>query len=127
MFNYSEARATAEVIIGEFGESATLAKLGTDAGYDPNTGDPISSTPSSYVDGVVTPLLEYDTQTRSGASEEAGATILSGDKFCFFHSAEAPEIGMVLTVNGKDWRVVSIVDLTSVGGVNVFRKLQMRR
>ena len=127
MFDYSEARATAEAIIGEFGESATLSKPGTDAGYDPNTGDPIPSTPGSYVNGLVTPLLEYDTQTRSGASEEAGETILSGDKFCFFHSAEAPEIGMALTINGHDWRVVSIVDLTSVDGVNVFRKLQLRR
>ena len=34
---------------------------------------------------------------------------------------------MALTINGHVWRVVSIVDLTSVDGVNVFRKLQLRR
>lgn len=127
MFDYGEARATAEAIIGEFGEAATLTKPWIEAGYDPITGAPVPAVPSFDVEGLVTPLLEYDTQTRSGATETGGGTILSGDKFCFFHSTAAPEIGMVLTVNGKDWRVVSIVDLTSVGGVNVFRKLQMRR
>ena len=121
MFDYSEARATAEAIIGEFGESATLSKPGTDAGYDPNTGDPVPSTPGSYVNGLVTPLLSYK------SSEIDGELIQAGDSYCFFHSDEAPGIGMVLTINGHDWRVVSIVDLTSVDGVNVFRKLQLRR
>ena len=121
MFDYGEARETAEALIGEFGESATLAKPGTDAGYDPNTGDPIPSTPGSYVDGLVTPLLSYK------STEVDGELIQAGDSYCFFHSDEAPEIGMILTVNWLDWRVVSIVDLTSVDGVNVFRKLQLRR
>ena len=53
--------------------------------------------------------------------------IQSGDSYCFFHSEDEPEIGMLPTDNGKAWRVVSIIELTSVGGVNVFRKLQMRR
>ena len=121
MFNYSEARATAEALIGEFGESATLVKPGTDAGYDPNTGDPIPSAPGSYVDGLITPLLSYK------STEVDGELIQTGDSYCFFHSDEAPEIGMALTINGHDWRVVSIVDLTSVDSVNVFRKLQLRR
>lgn len=121
MFDYSEARATAEALIGEFGESATLVKPGTDAGYDPNTGDPIPSIPGSYVNGLVTPLLSYK------STEVDGELIQTGDSYCFFHSTEAPVIGMILTVNGHDWRVVSIVDLTSVDGVNVFRKLQLRR
>ena len=121
MFDYSEARAAAEALIGEFGESATLSKPGTDAGYDPNTGDPIQSIPGSYVTGLVTPLLSYK------STEIDGELIQAGDSFCFFHSDEAPEIGMALTINGHDWRVVSIVDLTSVDGVNVFRKLQLRR
>ena len=121
MFNYSEARATAEALIGEFGESATLVKLGTDAGYDLNIGDLISSTLGSYVDGLVTPMLSYK------STEVDGELIQTGDSYCFFHSDEAPEIGMALTINGHDWRVVSIVDLTSVDGVNVFRKMQLRR
>ena len=121
MFDYGEARETAEALIGEFGESATLAKPGTDAGYDPNTGDPIPSIPGSYVNGLVTPLLSYK------STEIDGELIQAGDSYCFFHSTEAPAIGMILTVNGLDWRVVSIVDLTSVDGVNVFRKLQLRR
>lgn len=127
MFDYSEARATAEAIIGEFGEEAFIVKPDTEGGYDPETGDPIAGQPGYEIKGLVSPLLDYDTITQSGASEADGGTVLSGDKFCFFHSTEEPEIGMVLTVNGRAWRVVSIVDLTSVGGVNVFRKLQLRR
>ena len=121
MFDYSEARATAEALIGEFGESASLIRKGNDAGFDVNTGDPIPAVPDYQIDGVVTPLLSYK------STEVDGELIQTGDSYCFFHSTEAPVIGMSLTINGHDWRVVSIVDLTSVEGVNVFRKLQLRR
>ena len=121
MFDYADARVTAEALIGEFGQGVVLVKKGNDGGYDPETGDPIAPTLDTQIGGVVTPLLSYK------SAEVDGELIQSGDSYCFFHSDDEPEIGMLLTDNGKVWRVVSIIELTSVGGVNVFRKLQMRR
>lgn len=125
-FDYDKARLTAEKLIDKFGAGGSFIKHNNDGGYD-GDGNAIPAEPDITVNGTVTPLLEYDTQTMKGASEAQGTTIQSGDKYCFFHSDTAPEIGSVITINGETWRLVSIVDLTSVGGVNLYRKMQLRR
>ncbi len=119
-FDYQKARQTAERLINKFGNNVTLLKEG-EAGGEDAFGDPIPGTPDILVSGTITPKLDYS------FSEIDGSFIQMGDCYAYFHSDTAPEVGMTVTLNGDNYRVVDITDLTSVGGVNVYRKLQLRR
>ena len=122
-FDYDEARETALELITEFGGDGSFVKVGDSGGYD-EYGDPIAATPDVVITGTVTPLLPF----KIGEIADSNGTIVMTDKHCFFHSDIAPEIGYTHTQNGVEWRVVSILkEITSVDGVNVFRRLQLRR
>ena len=120
-FDYSNARATAEKLISIYGAAGQFIKTGSTGGFD-DYGNVIADEPDITIDGIVTPLLSFKT------NEVDGQNILASDSYCFFHSDTAPEVGYQHTQNGVVYRVVSIMkEITSVGGVNVFRKLQLRR
>lgn len=120
-FDYSKARAVAAKLIDKFGASSSFVIAGTGAGGYDDLGNVISTQPDTVIDGTITPLLSYK------ASEIDGETILQGDGYVFFHSDTAPEIGATTTLNGLVYRAVWIEQLDSVAGVNVLRKVQLRR
>ena len=122
-FDYSDARETARQLINDFGQAGRFIKSGDTGGFD-EFGNPTGGGNEIVIDGIVTPLLPIS----KDGMESGGANIIDGDKMCFFHSEQAPEIGYEHTQNGVKWRVVSVLkEITSVDGVNVFRKFQMRR
>lgn len=118
-FNYAGARATAENLIKKFGQAGTIIVKGVSGGYDEN-GDVAADTPDTTISGTITPLLQYSNK------EVDGDSILKGDAYVFFHSDTAPQVNNQVVLNGKDFRIVDIISLTSVDGINVFRKIQLR-
>lgn len=120
-FNYAEKRATAEKLITKFGGSGSFVVPGNDGGFDPNTGDNIPAQPDVSIDGIITPALQFKQQ------EVDGETVQWGDAYVFFHSDNEPPIGALTTINGVTWRCVRVMELTSVDGVNVYRKVQIRK
>lgn len=125
-FDYDKARATAEKIITKFGQPLNLVKKGVTGGYD-KYGDPTPDTPDTQIIGIISPLLDYDSGAMKTAIEVNGSAIIAGDKFAFYHTDDVVEIGMIVLVNGVEWRVQSIVQLKSVDGVSVYIKIQLRR
>lgn len=122
-FNYEEARTDAEEIINDYGQAGQFIKKGTTGGYDERM-NPLPDQPDIVINGIVTPLLPLS----KDEAERSGSSIVDGDKMCFFHSDNAPEIGYQNTQNGVTWRMVSVLkEIASIDGVNVFRKFQMRK
>ena len=68
----------------------------------------------------MTPILPFK------QNEIDGKTIQTGDGYVFFHSDTAPTIGYLHTQNGDTWRAVNIMEMTSVDGVHVYCKVQLR-
>lgn len=119
-FDYDKARATAERLITKFGEAGSVTQEATGGGTDA-FGDPLPGTDAVTINGIITSRRDYE------VSEVDGSVIQHGDCYVYFHSDTAPSIDMTVTLNGETFRIVHIIDLTSVGGVNVYRKLQLRR
>lgn len=119
--DYSTSRATAKRLIEKFGQSATVTVKGNDGGFDPDTGDTIAAVPDQTISGIATPVLQFKN------SEIDGTTIKHGDAYFFFHSDVEPPIGALFTENGNTWRLESLMQITSLGGINVYRKYQLRK
>jgi len=119
-FNYTNARLTATKLITKFGEAANFVIKGNDGGYD-DDGNVIAPQPDTNISGIVTPLLRYKSK------EVNETTILTGDTYVFFDSNNDVPVGAVITINGDTLRAVNSEELTSVSGVNVYRKIQLRR
>lgn len=126
-FDYNKSRATAERLITKFGQSGEFVLSGDTGGYD-DFGNPLPAQPDVVISGIVTPLLDFGTDTKKASYESSGLNIIAGDKYCFFHSETAPEVGYEHTQNGVAYRMVAMMkELTSVDGINTFRKIQLRR
>ena len=119
-FNYEEAHADAKELIEFFGEPATVVKKGNSGGYD-SSGNVIAAQPDTLIDGIATPKIDFK------SSEVNGSSILMGDATVFFESVVAPEIGMMITLNGETYRIIDTDILTSVGDINVYRELHIRQ
>lgn len=120
-FDYNKARDTAQRLIDKFGAAGSFVKGGSNGGYD-DYGRPIPPEPDITINGLVTPILSFK------SSEIDGDSILSTDGYVFFHSETAPGIGYFQTQNGVKYRFISMLsEITSVDGVNVFRKIQVRK
>lgn len=117
--DYTAKRATAEKLITNAGEPAQVIKKGITGGYNAD-GDVVPDTPDTVIDGVVTPIFSYK------LSEIDGERIIAGDGYAFFYSDDVPEINSTIEINSIDYRIIDIPSLTSAGGVNVYRKLQLR-
>lgn len=120
-FNYVKMRALAQKLIDKFGGDAQFIKDGQSGGFDPDTGSQTPDTPPIVIDGISTPLLSYK------SSEIDGTVIKIGDGYIFFHSDIEPEIDMKITLNGDVFRAINLTKLTSVQGVKVICKVQLRR
>ena len=120
-FDYGKMRALAQKLIDKFGGEAQFIKAGQQGGYDPDTGNQTPDTPPVTIDGLSTPLLSYK------SSEIDGTVIKMGDGYVFFHSDIEPEIDMKITLNGDTFRAINLTKLTSVQGVKVVCKVQLRR
>jgi hypothetical protein len=118
-FDYDDARDLALELINEFGEAGEVIQVGSTGGYDA-FGDVTPAVADVVISGIVTPILDY------ANSEIDGANVIAGDGYVYFHSDIAPEIDMQLTINSKTFRVINVISLDSVGGVNVYRALQLR-
>ena len=120
-YDYAAARKLALKVITKFGAPGSVVKKGVSGGGFDNNGDPIPDSPDVTILGTVTPLVRFKT------SEIDGETILKGDSWVFFHSEVEPEVDMQTTINFETFRIVAIGDLSSVGDVNIFRRLQLRK
>jgi hypothetical protein len=120
-FDYSKSRNIAAKLIDKFGESGSFVAAGSGSGGYDDLGNVIPAQPDTVINGTITPLLSYK------QSEIDGETILIGDGYVFFHSETAPPIDSKTTLNGLVYRAVWVESLDSVAGVNIFRKVQLRR
>lgn len=118
--DYSAKRATAERLITKFGDSGSFILKGISGGRDA-FGNVTAVTDDVVIDGIITPLLSYDN------AEIDGSMILSTDSYCYFHSDTAPEVGYTVTINSDEYRAESIERLDSIGGINVYVKVQLRK
>ena len=118
--DYTAKRATAERLIKKFGDSADFILKGSTGGYDAY-GNVTDDTDDIIISGTITPLLSYST------AEIDGEAILASDSYAYFYSDTAPEIGYTVTINGDEFRVISIKELTSVDGINIYRRIQLRK
>lgn len=119
-FDYVKARAIAESLIVKFGASGSFVVESDSAGGYDDFGNEIPPTPAVSIDGTVTPLLQYK------QNEIDGEQIKANDAYVFFHSEVEPPIGSNITLNGTDYRAIKVSKIDSVGGVNVYRKIQLR-
>jgi hypothetical protein len=115
-FDYTKAQTTAKRLIDKFGDAGTATKKGQEGGFD-QFGDSTTATDDVVISGTITPLLSFK------ASEVDDVFVLSTDSYVFFDSEQLPEIGMIT----QGLRVVNVVKLTSVEGVRVYCKLQLRK
>lgn len=123
-FNYTKARATAEKLIKKFGKAGTVYSSAETGGADA-LGNALPDSVGKVINGFVTPLLPYSTQTQLSVYEKEN--VKSGDMYAFFHSDELIDINMLHDSNGDTWRVQSISKLTSADGVNVYQKMMLRK
>lgn len=118
-FDYAQAALDAAEIIAEFGAPGSIYSPGV-SGVDPDTGDPIAPVAPVTITGTITPKLQYKKMQIDGVN------ILTTDSFVFFDTTGTPAVGMLTQINGETLRVVQIDKLQSVGGINVYHKLQLR-
>lgn len=120
-FNYQDSRALAERLIKRFGGDGDFTKKGNDSGFD-SDGNPAPIEADKVYSGLITPKIDAKTE------EIDGSLVKTGDAFVYFHSDEKPETGSITVINGEVWRLTRVAsELTSLDGVNVYRKLQLRR
>jgi len=119
-FDYANAHAVAVKLITKFGQPADIIKKGNAGGYD-TSGNVIAAQPDVIISGIITPLLQYK------QSEIDGENVQSGDSYVFFESTTLPEIGYMVTVNAIEFRVIDLTNLTSVDGIKIYLKMQLRR
>ena len=119
-FDYVDAKATADRLIAKFGAPAQLVKDNSGGGFD-SDGNAIPDAPDTIINGICTPILRYK------RAEIDGQNIQYDDGYVYFSTDGVPEIGMTLTLNNDVFRIVNTMPLTSVDGVVVYRKLQVRR
>lgn len=119
-FNYNKAYEVAKKLIEKFGGSGSFVVTGSTGGYD-DDGNVIPDIPDRTISGTVTPMLQYKSM------EIDGSTIQTGDSYIFADTSAEVPINAVITLNGDTFRVVNVQGITSVDGVKVYRKLQLRR
>ena len=117
-FDYVEAQSNAAALIDEFGDAGSFTRetLGVE---NPATGEMSPSATESF-GGTVTPLLRF------GNAEVNGESVQRGDGYVYFDGDEVL-INDYIELNGETWRAVDVTKLTSVGGVRVYQKIQLRR
>ena len=116
--DYASKRSLAERLITNAGQSSQVIKKGLAAGND-SEGNYTPGTPDVTIDGIVTPIFMYK------LSEIDGERVQAGDGYVFFHSDEVPEINSTIEINSIEYRILDIPSLTSVDGINIYRRSQL--
>ena len=120
-FDYESAREDAKQLITEFGQLSSFYTPEIAGGYD-DRGNAVAGSPRVDYDGIVTPKLDFSQSLIDGEN------LKQGDGYVFFHSDVKPPINSLIDLNGTTYTLVSVMqELTSVDGVNVYRKLQIRQ
>ena len=119
-FDYVNAHAVAERLITKFGQPANVIKKGNAGGYD-TSGNVIAAQPDVTISGKVSPKVDFK------LSETDGENVIMGDAYCYFDSVTPPEIGMMITLNSEEFRIINLKILDSVDNINVYRRMQLRR
>lgn len=120
-YDYAAARKLALKVITKFGAPGSVVQKGVSGGGFDNNGDPTPDSPDVTILGTVTPLVRFKTK------EINETTIKTGDSYVFFASDVSPEIDMQITINFDTFRIVGLIELSSVDDVNIFRRLQLRK
>lgn len=119
-FDYQQAALDAKAIIEEFGASSSFTVKGSGGSGSDIFGSPIPTEADTTISGTVTPLLQY----RHMEIDETN--IKTGDAYVFFDGSLVPDDALI-TINSTELKVVKTKTLTSVGGVLVLQKIQLRR
>lgn len=122
--SYEQDRETVTELILEYGGAGQLILVGTTGGFD-GSGDSTPDTPSTLIDGILTPIINYKNH------EIDGESVIKGDGYILWQSAtklsELVVEKLQITINGTLFRVKDIGELTSINGVNLAYKLQLRK
>ncbi len=115
--NWSELVTTADDLITEFGQTITV-KRNTYGEYDVDTGEVPNVVTTLKLKGV---LFDY------GEKELNGTTILKGDKKLLVQPTGISSIENtdIITVNGKDYAVVNVIE-TNPAGINLLFEVALR-
>lgn len=127
MRDYLKDRAKAKRIVEKFGAPCEFVMPdGEDSGYD-KFGNIVSnpSNPEQKAIGIGV-RLEFDLKDFAGTTVITTTNIQHGDcRFIFYCESGKVEIGMVVDLNGKSWRVINPGEFTPVD-TNIFYDIQLR-
>jgi hypothetical protein len=117
-FDYAKARATAERLLGRFGQAMTLVVPGAATGdpWNPTLGAPVSHA----CKGVV---LDYSVHDRKNT------LILAGDRQVYLSTeglTATPDPAHKLTIGGETLAIVEVKPLNP-GGTTILYEIQVRR
>lgn len=114
---YDNLQNTASKLLQKYGQQISFLRT-TPGVYDPSTGEPASSTDTLFTGyGAV---MEYS------AMEKTGDSIQDGDiKIILEKSTVTPEVGDIVTANGKSFVAVHIKH-TNPAGTIVMTEIQAR-
>jgi hypothetical protein len=118
-FDYDAAREIARQTIEKYGGAGQAIKPGATGGFD-SSGNVTPDIADVIIDGIITPLVLYTIKEINGTS------IKEGDSWVYFQSDTKPDVNMQITLNGVTLRIVAIPTVTSISGVNIYQKLQLR-
>lgn len=117
-FNYTKSAATAQRLLTKFGKSLTLTLPDTVEDGPPGVGGTTVPGRSIAGQGV---KLNYQN------SEIDGTLIQAGDaKIILEATSEPPENGMLITIDGSEWRVMDWSPLAPADTVVIYT-IQARR
>lgn len=120
-FDYVKAANIATDLIYKFGQFGLFVVKGSGGGGFDDFGNPIPAQPDKEIVGVITPLLRYKQH------EIDGERILATDSYIFADLNEDPPIDSKVTINGNTYIAKNIMKLDSVDGINIYRKIQLRK
>lgn len=119
MGKYDAQKLTASRLLAKFGAAITISNANDQSGgFDPETGEQITSTPSDDIacNGV---MLGYK------LNEIDGTTVLHGDAKIICDAPTKPNIDSVIDISGDIWRIVS-VSVVQPDGDAIIYTLQVR-
>ena len=115
-FNYANAQATAERLIAQFGQAATLTKKAS-------SGTAYAPTVTSTSYGVIVVIMDYRN------SEIDGTVVKQGDKRIYLSTdglTVVPATSDTITLDGAVHSVIDVRPM-SPGGTVVYYEIQARR
>ncbi len=115
---YLRAQATAKRLIEQYGQPLVVRSEDVSGGYDSN-GDPLPPQPSVEISGSGV-KLDYT------ISEKESSAIQAGDAKLLFSTTGSPQVGMLVEIDGEDWRIIQPNPLQPAG-VIVMYSMQVRR